>query len=240
MGRTFLPKIGVDTINSKNLRNQLGNCFRLIRFGAMEDKHIGQILAKQIYKKMFDVDEITDLFRMKMDTTFRSIIFDNTKRAAPMKTELTCQSGFLTGHCYLKSQESVWFSTNGLVQLKSICYGSISSPSGRFKSDVEIIEYHTNTFKTNATSKTLATKTNCSIGNGYNTYLTPHITINPSMMYEIRVIDVPTGCYYNNADSAKSSEIKLNNKITIRFHHDPSDNDSVRRNLVSKLTFITS
>lgn len=237
-------KIGVDEKNSKNLKNQLGNCFRLIRFGAMDEKSVCEILANEIYMDLFTRDELADFFRTKMDRNFQSVIFGNTMRTRPMKTELNCQRNFLTGTCYLKIRESVWFSTNELVQLKGVSFGSIKpylSPYLSFYSDVEFIEYDTNTFNTNAPSRTLAT-TNCSIGSECGLLLSSPISINPLMMYEIRVVDVPTGFYYyhnNGSTPVMANEIKLNDKITIKFHHDPSDNDSARRHLVSKLTFLT-
>lgn len=231
---------GLDEKDPKNLKNELGNVFHLIPFGAMEEEDVKEILANKVYRDLFTYDELTDFFRMKIDKNFRSEILKHTERSKPLKTELTCHRTSRGNFVSLKRQESVWFSTNEMALLTCIHWGKLlnwSDKPATYLPDIEIIEYNTNTFTTNAPSKVLGTYRKCLIGGNCSLSLAPPITIIPRKMYEIRAADASPYRQYSDT-SPKKSEIKLNDKITIKFHYDPSDIDCVRRNMVTKLTIL--
>lgn len=229
----------------KNLKNELGNCFYLIRFGAMNGKEICEILSNKVYKRMFYADELIDLMRTKFDETFRSEILKYEKRLMLAKKPIEWQRSGLNGNCFLNTQESVWFSISKYVFLIRIYLGSITNgyDDNSFGSDVEIVEYNTNAFTKDAPSRIFATNTNCQIGRGYYIPLASPIAIIPRKIYEIRVVNVPNNRghsyrYWYSDKSVKPAKIKLEGDVTITFHRDPSDVDSARRDLVSKLTFL--
>lgn len=233
-------KNGLDEKNPKNLRNQLGNYIHLIRFGTMAEKDVSEILANKMYRELFTYDELADFFQMKMDKSFQPLFFKHTKRTTPLNTELTCQRIGMSGSVFLKSRESVWFSANVPVLLTRIDFGGVLGPDENFThyhSDLEIVEYNTNTFSTNATSKILSVYNNCKIGYGYSVSLSSPVIINSRKLYEIRTVNARTNCHYNDT-TAKLTQFKLNDTTTIQFHHDPSDNESSRRNFIHKFTFL--
>lgn len=70
---------GLDETNSKNLREQLGECFHLIRFGAMSYK-LDTIIKNDLYAGLFAPDEILDLMRIVTCEGFKSNKFNQTPR----------------------------------------------------------------------------------------------------------------------------------------------------------------
>lgn len=102
---------GLDEKNSVNLKTQLGPCFHLIRFGTMNTEVVDFILSNEIYKNMFAVNELLDIFRTKFSKSYEPEIFNHAKRSTAVMsslTELACQresldkSGILR---YMKEQE---------------------------------------------------------------------------------------------------------------------------------------
>lgn len=68
---------GLDETNPQNIRKQLGECFHLIRFGAM---NLGPIMVSNFYARLFTPDEILDLMRIVTCVDFKSSKFNQTRR----------------------------------------------------------------------------------------------------------------------------------------------------------------
>lgn len=121
---------GLDKNDPGNLRNQLGDCFHLIRFETMKLNEIGMILGNEQYRQLFSPDEMADIVCMKSDANFESNTFKHTQRPGRAiewnnKAVLTCD--LLEHETYIvntRKQESTWFSVNVPVLLGEIkCRG---------------------------------------------------------------------------------------------------------------------
>lgn len=71
----------LDKNDPNNLRKQLGDCFHLIRFGAMDRKDIGVLMNDDLHAGLFTPDELIDLLRITMTANFKSNKFSQTRRA---------------------------------------------------------------------------------------------------------------------------------------------------------------
>lgn len=71
----------MDATNSENLRDQLGMCFTLIRFGAIEGEEIGEILANELYEGLFTRAEFADILQTKWNKNFQSKLFNHQRRS---------------------------------------------------------------------------------------------------------------------------------------------------------------
>lgn len=69
-----------DEKDPKNLRKQLGDCFHLIRFGAMDRKDIGVLMNDELNAGLFTPDELIDLLRITTTANFKSNKFSQTPR----------------------------------------------------------------------------------------------------------------------------------------------------------------
>lgn len=76
--KTSCQAIGFLKNDPKNLKNQLGDCFYLIRFGAMTSEEIGVIISNEQYERLFSRDELKDLLCMKTIENFQSKVFEHT------------------------------------------------------------------------------------------------------------------------------------------------------------------
>lgn len=70
--------------DSSNLRKQLGDCFHLIRFGAMDGKDIDKILSNKVFESLFTRDELVDIMRLKWNKTFESQTIKRAVRSKPL------------------------------------------------------------------------------------------------------------------------------------------------------------
>lgn len=82
-------KNGLAEPNSVDLKNQLGEStgFYLIRFGAMGDKEIGEILTDEVYKSLFAQNEAVEIIQIKRDNQFKPQIFEYVPRSATKKMD---------------------------------------------------------------------------------------------------------------------------------------------------------
>lgn len=85
---------GIDGNNPVNLKNQLGNCFQLIRFGAMDGNELTTILSNELYDQLFTREELKDVLL----SSYHLHPSQNYK---------------------LKQPESTWFSTNEPILLNN-------------------------------------------------------------------------------------------------------------------------
>lgn len=188
----------LDENDSNNSKEQLGDCFHLIRFGAMEDAEIDKILSNEVYAGLFTRDELMDIMRLKWNNTFESQTFE---RAVRSKISIPWNSGNVV-YCDLKytdglasyqiqNTESTWFSSNKTLVLGCIVFASLTNPHSNgynFKCEMHIIEYDTSTFNTNASNSVLCTKSfHLGRGNNQTVCLDSPIEIKPRKAYEIRL-----------------------------------------------------
>lgn len=74
----------IDETNAENLRNQLGDCFNLIRFGAMTSDEFSTHSIQ--YREMFTLDELADILYTTTSTSFKSNKFIKELRLRPIFT----------------------------------------------------------------------------------------------------------------------------------------------------------
>lgn len=227
---------GLDENELANLKDQLGDCFYLIRFETMEMKEIAMILANKRHRHLFSQDEQAEFICMKLDGNFESETFMKTQR--PKRTWVWNREAVLT--CALEEykwihtycQESTWFSVNVPLMLGEII--SVGIYAIRISSRIFIVE-HTDE------SNVICMMDICMNLTPIQNYIkVPRpIAIHPNKVYEIRFelpLD-PAGIYEHcthrkmvhqlNEDGDDEEEV-----IKITFH-DRGD----ERGLVSCLYF---
>lgn len=242
--KTMCRKHGMDDANAKNLKDQLGASFYLLRFDLMEPEEFGNIMLNKTIASLFTTDELTDIIRTKWTKEYRSEFFNQVPRL-PQSTQLAqnrlvCVRKYESGPpCHYQEKESTWFSTDELVLLKTIYFDTIHNNSfakETVEATMKIIEYNANILPTkNSPYKVHGTAT-YKIDNIANriTFAAP-IVINPHNLYEIR-LNIKSNIHGFFHLSKYATEVKSEN-VTITFYQDPLDEDSSRRGLVSQLIF---
>lgn len=232
-------KNGMDEFNGENLRNQLADCFDLIRFGAMSIKEFS--VHASPCKDLFQLDEIKDiLFTI---TNKEPSKFIQTPRSGPLiswddKNKLTCtrfssQSSYST--FYINAAESVWFSTNVVAVLGEIWFASIHSRDGH------PISFEMSIFEVNSTSffvpkKRLLTSLSFNLTNNIVKHcLSQKLLVSPHNMYEIRLESSTINGYNHNCSWHNNVEVDKNFKV--KFHQNPQLANKDRRGLVHSLLF---
>lgn len=239
----------LDESNSENLKNQLGPCFYAFRFGAMDGEGIGDILLNKVIEGMFTKSELADIMRSKCSKRPKLELFNHQPRLKPLykwdaENELVCKRSFLDSTIYrVQSRESTWFSASEFVLLGEMSFVPTQRSHGTFGDqavlnfDIEILEHdNVNNFASDAPTKLHYTKSN--VKGSYSLVLDTPILVRPHKMYEIRLLPT-TGFSSNYSHNLSWGDpvTQLNDKITIKFHQNPSENDSTRRGLVSTLYF---
>lgn len=224
---------GVDENNSEELRTQLGPCFNSIRFGAMEGEKIAILLQNKVIQGLFTRAELIDLW------TKQSKFFNHQPRLKPYYTwdstnVLICKRRESDKNYFIREPEPMWFSTNQPVLLGEIFLGHVYRGFDKIITyfDIQILECCTENFATDAPMEQLFTKNN--ITNEFVLLLSPPIRIQPHKFYEIRLL-------FNDLGYQRGylwvPEVRLNDKITIKFHRNPSDVNSDDLGFVSALHF---
>lgn len=140
----------------------------------------------------------------------------------------------------IQRQESTWFSSNDRILLGAI--DTLPFSGNTFDPlifSVRILQYEKNNFAAEAPTKLLYTKSNVKMK--YLLRLEKAITIQPHVMYEIRFenmthFDSGEGNPYHCA-AWEMSEVKLDGKISIKFHRNPFESDSPQRGVLTALYF---
>lgn len=248
--KSWCQKDGLNTNNSDGLRHQLGNCFSLIRFGAMDRVDIERILRNLVHKNLFTHDELIDLMQLKDDPGYESKCFETAPRSKHLdvneSTQLICQREISTRAepVYLKRKDSTWFSTNQPVLLSrinfcSIAYTNFLTASHWLASNIEIIEYNTNSHPAYFRNESKEIRNSIQlvyVGRDKDWILESPIIINPELIYEVRVnILEDTSNFCHVSDFAY--KVKLNEKTEIQFYQRSWDEKKTREGLVSSLTF---
>lgn len=235
-------KNGIDAFNSENLKNQLGPCFNLIRFGAMEGEQIAEILANKVYDGLFARDEFADIMQAKWNKHYKSELFNHQPRSSiALKSNeneaLVCQREIAIGQSLYRIQnvENVWFSTNQPILLTKISFNyHYNKGHGLIISDLSLAESKTKTFAADTALKVLE-RVSCITISGHLQFNSP-VLIKPYRLYNIRM-DIKSRLYSHCHYSSWATQVKLNEKIDITFHQNPADANSARRGFVSKLYF---
>lgn len=238
-------------MNSDNVKQQLGPCFYLFRFGAMDGEEIGNILLNKVIEGMFTKAELADIVRTKWTKQSESELFNHQPRLRPAyvwdtANKLICKRSTLTNNnnqirYVIQQHESTWFSTNELVLLGEMFFVPVQNYNGGYghelvslSFDIEIIEHYADNFAKDAPAKQLYSNKN--VGNKSALVLATPIAIRPNKLYEIRLHQkLGIAQYFHNYMWVP--EVKLNERITIKFHQNPAETHSTRRGLASTLCF---
>lgn len=231
-------KNGMDQNNGENLRFQLGECFDLIRFGAMKIEEFSALATS--CKDLFQLDEIKDI--LFTTTNKEPSKFIEKPRSGPSISwssvkALSCKRISLMSECsrfFIHAAESVYFSTNVVVVLGEIFFACIDSPNGMgIHFMMSIFEVHKKDFDG---PKKLLLRDNVELTKFIlKVSLTQKLLINPQKMYEIRLeSSAINGCshccqWYTNVD--------VDNKLKVIFHPNPCVVDKERHGLVYSLIF---
>lgn len=237
----------LDENDPNNLKKQLGDCFHLFRFGAIEGEEIDEILSNEVYAGLFTRDELMDIMRLKLSKTFESQTIKRTARSKASipwdnNNKLFCDLKNATVQAAYNSQntESTWFSSNKLLVLGSIAVASLTNYNGyEFQCEMHIIEYDICTFNTNASNIDLCKKI-FRLKSGYNqtVSLDSPIIIKPSKAYEIQLRNTAPGNGFFYHHCVWKSEVNLDASIVVKFRaEDPANSNTNRRGLVEGLNF---
>lgn len=236
---------GLDENNSNDLKSQLGDCFGLIRFGTMLDEELGNILSNKLYEGLFTREELAEILRAKTMKNYIPGMFKHTQRLLPEfkwnnDRALICyreQSN--ANSVFLKNRESTWFSSNAPLLLGKVDFTVIKHRQEHYFDmmvKIHVVEHCDGTFAKSSAGKIVSTTTLnfTSVSIPSEEFGEP-ILIYPNKMYEIQLemVNVMKKCHYKTW----KSEVKLDEKVTIKFHQNPNDHFAFRRGLVSALHF---
>lgn len=233
----------IDENEPKNLREQLGDCFNLIRFNAMtHEEFVKHTVA---YEEVFTRDELAHIL-YKTTSKFTPNKFNQIPRLKTFlqwdNTQmLDCSQVISTSNpvYYIKNSESVWFSTSVPVVLGEIYCVPIRNGNGyniSLNYNITVVEINAQSFEVSASTKIVFKGTVLVSGDKeIKVALCQPFAINPKKMYEIRLdSSTNTSGYYCYALPWKS-DVKLDEKVTVTFHTNPSTNE--QRGLISRLCF---
>lgn len=213
---------------AENLKNQLGECFHLIRFGAMKDKEIGMIMSNKLYKGLFTNEELTDIICTRSIQGFESAIFRNMTRSQLFEWDnrsvLTYKRRtFLVKKNKFPVPDSTWFSTNTPLLLGGlqVFFGLAFRYPTKVNFNMRIIKYQDQTMA----SKVLCTETiECDWMKP--TSLQRPIMIEAQKMYEIRLenpsrkdVYCKFGLRFNS--SHRETIRDMDKDVKVEFHENP-------------------
>lgn len=236
---------GLDENQLKNVRSQLGDHFKLIRFGAMTIDEFLNI--QKSHEGLFTPEELQDIMLQLANTEYQSNIFEQSPRTYTWDDSkiLDCQRVKVSGRKYnkkIQSVEVVSFSSNQPVLLGEIWShltyqnNTVCTPFGV---NVTIVQLEDNNFHSNASSKILfdGKELNQWEGNQMKIVLPKPILIKPQTVNEIRITKIPSSCNYFDYNVWNEC-VTLENGIEIYFHQNPSlEYDNVTDGWISALKF---
>lgn len=228
--------------DAANLRVELGDVLKLIRFGSMTND---EFLMRYVpLKGLFTSDEFEDIMLTISVNGYKPKIFDQIPRrklgtvysmwnCLCQRNRLSCirsERRLIT----IRNPEVTSFSSNGYLMLKGIRTAIIHS--GRFESieskvDVTIIKRDDLTFRSNQAPKILYQKTSTIIEN--QLILPKPILVEPNFLYEVCLGSRLTRCSYH---SDYQSTVDMGDRIRIQFHRNPTlDYDNSANGWISAL-----
>lgn len=217
--KSACKKDSLDENRMENVRAQLGDNFKLIRFGEMTIEEFVKIDAS--YEELFTAEEFKDIMLQITRAEYQSKIFNQSHRCYLWDNakSVECKRVVVDSTTQqTKSPEVVSFSSN-----KSILLGEIwsrSTSSYGCKGDVTITQIEGNTFHSNEKQmEVFKGKIESPPYNLLKIVLPKPILIKPQILYEIRVTGIPTGFSYGGKFNPK---VKMRNGLEINFHRNPS------------------
>ncbi|XP_031633815.1 BTB/POZ domain-containing protein 3-like [Contarinia nasturtii] len=210
---------GLDENDESNLRNQLGDCLFLIRFGTMT---LDEFSEYKCYG-MFTADEVLDIVRSITFKGFFSKKFNQLPRRFWDESKVwMCRPNQLDKCVQVQRHENVFITSNAITLLGGVYFTKVrrnSGDSNTFNAIVSIEEINGHTFATE-TGTVLFKETQDFVCNteGYIKLPIP-IVINPCNTYHI-CLDVthPTGSLYSYR--RRLGKVRSNNSLIITFQND--------------------
>lgn len=236
-------QLKIDEKHPQNLKAQLGDCFYLIRFGAIKAEAFATFIANKCYTDLFTKDEIVDIFYTTSIKNFKSSKFNGKPRSLTTHywkpdPALECNRKEVHSesvkHC-VNNEETVRFSTNVPVLLGEF-YCPTLRHLGDYTVDLDfmytIIELRKTDEKTNAK---ILRKGNVKLGVSDARVCLPRpLLIDNENIYEIRFNSMQTldKNFYHYL--SWKTEVNLRDgAIKVTFHHDAKS----RMGLITRLCF---
>lgn len=233
----------LDENDMENLKGQLGDCLKSIRFDEMKVDEFTTLYVS--YKGLFTSDEFEDIMLSLTVKEYKPKIFKQQSRHYIWNRErvLYCKRRCVSGSQQRSIQmpERITFTSNYPLLLGEIC--TFSTSSGSYNYDmynndviVSIIELTSHTFHSNSPKKLLYEGSAKSWNNSQlNLILPKPILIKPQILYEIRL---ELSCYGSFSASTLKPTVEMENGLVIHFHRNPSlDYDNSSCSWVSQIGF---
>ncbi|XP_055320447.1 BTB/POZ domain-containing protein 6-B-like [Sitodiplosis mosellana] len=236
-------KNDLDAAQAVNLRTQLGDCLKLIRFGAMTNDEFFKRYVS--LKELFTSEEFEDITLTLLLKEHKPKIFNRNPRCYTWDASDVLQCWRKTKHGgskkYIKTSEITSFSSNNHVLLGKIrttfAKGHLSKLIGT-KIEVTITERKDLAFESTVLPKVLFEYTSLFDSKVAElvVILPQLILIKPQRMYEVRLeVQSPDGCWYYS-DCQPMGEMEDGTKI--QFHRNPNlDYDNLSNGWISCLYF---
>ncbi|XP_055296834.1 BTB/POZ domain-containing protein 6-B-like [Sitodiplosis mosellana] len=221
---------GLDETQAENLKTQLGDCFKLIRFPEMNLEGFSNRYLS--FKGLFTLEEYEDITLSLMRKEYVPKIFKRIPRLIPAwKSEILLCSRKTQGSRIsakdIHTVEVLSFSSNHRLLLKgfytALTYSKLSS---LFDTEVKVIvtEREDISFLSNIVVIHEGTSNNWDYSVGCGSYLRVNLTspimIKPQHLYEIRLnFESNNGCYYY---SDCKPMVEMGDGIKIQFHRNPN------------------
>lgn len=209
---------GLDEKVFANVKEQLGCCFYLIRFGAMPQKEIGKIMADK--SDLFSREELVELlWKDQSLTTFNSQPRKNINYLANKNAELVLKRR-LNGEAAsnVKLPQSTFFSSNDYIELGTFaCAPIVANVPDNVTFHFEILKYDSIDRRA-AHSVLYKGKIKYTHGNCPSVKLTENIIIKPDKMYEIRCWSAENRTYRIRNSWRDDGYVKLTSFVKITLH----------------------
>lgn len=210
---------GLDEEDLANVKEQLGDCFYLIRFGAMSQKEISKIMVDK--SNLFSRKELVELLsKDRVSTTFncksRQNISYSTNKNAELMLKRRLHGG---GAPRVSFPQSTFFSSNTSVVLgEFVCASIAENVRVNAKFHFKILEYDS-IDKRAASSILHRGKFKYTHDDDCPTVkLTESIMIKPNKMYEIRCWPANDQTYLIRNTWRIEETVKLSRKVKIALH----------------------
>lgn len=233
----------MDENELKNVKIQLGDCLKSIRFDEMKVDEFSALYMN--HKDLFNSDEFEDIMLSLTVKEYEAKIFKRPKRQYIWNRDrvVYCKRKCVCGSQQRAIQipERIAFTSNNPLLLGEIC--TFSTSSGSYNYDmynnsvlISIREFSNHTFYSNSPKKLLYEDTTRSWNNSQLNFLLPQpILIKPNVLYEIRL---ELSCYGSFSSSTLKPTVEMENGIIIHFHRNPSlDYDNATCSWISQLGF---
>lgn len=231
---------GIDEDNVSNIRCQLGDCFNLIRFGAMNNKDLNKII--RLHKDMFTSDELIEIKLTNKLKVIPTNYFKRKPRSIPpfhSDQEVSCwKVKDYNGWHDVNAKESAWFSADHPLALGKIIFQDVAyHRKPLFILQVTITEYDEQSFDASV-KKRILYDGKVSIARNINLTLVLHqpLLILPDKMYEV-CAQKPKNEQVHHFATMNTEGCTLKDKVTVKYHHNPSETPHERRGMVSQLIF---